>query len=69
MTAMQALIGFTAWTLLLVLLVFAYRGGRFMAGTPINSWPHGAKRADDASLVSASRTPMPTAWKTCRCSR
>jgi len=51
MTALQALIGFTAWTLLLVLLVFAYRGARFLAGTPINSWPRGAKPADDAPLV------------------
>lgn len=51
MTALQALLGFAAWTVLLVLLVFAYRGGRFLAGTPINSWPRGAKAADDASLV------------------
>ena len=51
MTALQALIGFTAWTLLLVLLVFAYRGARFLAGKPINSWPRGAKPADDAALV------------------
>jgi uncharacterized MAPEG superfamily protein len=51
MTALQALIGFAAWTLLLVLLVFAYRGARFLAGTPINSWPRGAKPADDAALV------------------
>jgi uncharacterized MAPEG superfamily protein len=51
MTAIQALVGFTAWTLLLVLLVFAYRGVRFLAGTPINSWPRGAKLVDDAPLV------------------
>ena len=51
MTALQALIGFTAWTLLLVLLVFAYRGARFLTGKPINSWPRGAKPADDAPLV------------------
>jgi uncharacterized MAPEG superfamily protein len=51
MNAMQALIGFTAWTLLLVLMVFAYRGGRFLAGTPINSWPRGSKPAGDAPLV------------------
>ena len=51
MTALQALIGFAAWTLLLVLLVFAYRGARFLAGMPINSWPRGAKTADDAALV------------------
>ena len=51
MTALQALIGFTAWTLLLVLLVFAYRGGRFLTGTPINSWPRGAKLVSDAPMV------------------
>ncbi len=51
MTALQALIGFAAWTLLLVLWVFAYRGARFLAGTPINSWPRGAKPTDDAALV------------------
>lgn len=51
MTALQALLGFTAWTLLLVLLIFAYRGGRFLAGTPINSWPRVGKRVDDAPLV------------------
>lgn len=51
MTAIHALVGFTAWTLLLVLLVFAYRGGRFLAGTPINSWPRGAKVVNDAPMV------------------
>lgn len=51
MNAIQALLGFTAWTLLLVLLVFAYRGARFLAGTPINHWPRGNKPADDAPLV------------------
>jgi uncharacterized MAPEG superfamily protein len=51
MTAIQALVGFTAWTLLLVLLVFAYRGGRFLAGTPINSWPRGTRLVSDAPLV------------------
>jgi uncharacterized MAPEG superfamily protein len=51
MTALQALVGFTAWTLLLVLLVFAYRSGRFLAGTPINSWPRGVKLVNDAPLV------------------
>ena len=51
MTALQALIGFTAWTLLLVLLVFAYRGARFLAGKPINSWPRGARLVSDAPMV------------------
>jgi uncharacterized MAPEG superfamily protein len=51
MTAIQALLGFAAWTLLLVLLVFAYRGVRFLAGTPINSWPRGARPVVDAAWV------------------
>lgn len=51
MNAMQALIGFTAWTLLLVAAVFAYRGARFLSGTPINHWPRAHKPDDDAPLV------------------
>lgn len=51
MNAMQALIGFAAWTLLLVLLVFAYRGVRSLGGTPINHWPRAHKPEDDAPLV------------------
>jgi len=51
MNAMQALLGFTAWTLLLVLAVFVYRGLRFVGGTPINHWPRGRKPDDDAPLV------------------
>jgi uncharacterized MAPEG superfamily protein len=51
MTAIQALIGFTVWTLLLVLLVFAYRGVRVLGGMPINHWPRSRKPDDDAPLV------------------
>jgi uncharacterized MAPEG superfamily protein len=51
MTALQALLGFAAWTLLLVAGVFLYRGARLLGGTPINHWPRGAKPADDAPLV------------------
>ena len=51
MTALQALIGFAAWTLILVTGVFLYRGLRFVTGTPINSWPRGAKPSTDAPLV------------------
>lgn len=51
MTALQALLGFTAWTVLLVLGVFLYRGLRFVTGTPINNWPRSAKPANDAPLV------------------
>jgi uncharacterized MAPEG superfamily protein len=51
MTALQALLGYTAWTLLLIAAVFLYRGLRFATGTPINHWPRGAKPADDAGIV------------------
>lgn len=51
MTAIQALVGFAAWTALLVLGVFLYRGMRFVTGTPINHWPRGAKPATDAAFV------------------
>ena len=51
MTALQALLGFSAWTLLLVTCVFLYRGLRFVGGTPINSWPRNAKPADELPLV------------------
>jgi uncharacterized MAPEG superfamily protein len=51
MTALQALLGFTAWTVLLITAVFLYRGVRFLTGTPINHWPRGAKPGDDAQLV------------------
>jgi len=51
MTAIQALLGFTAWTLLLIAGVFLYRGVRFLGGAPINHWPRGNKPADDAPLI------------------
>jgi uncharacterized MAPEG superfamily protein len=51
MTALQTLLGFAAWTLLLIALVFLYRGLRFLKGTPINHWPRGNKPADDAPFV------------------
>ena len=51
MTAIQALLGFAAWTLLLIAGVFLYRGMRFLTGTPINHWPRGNKPADDAPFV------------------
>lgn len=48
MSALQALLGFAAWTLLLIATVFLYRGVRFLGGTPINHWPRRDKAADDA---------------------
>jgi len=51
MSPLYALLGFAAWTLLLVIAVFLYRGMRFLGGTPINHWPRAAKPGDDAALV------------------
>jgi len=51
MSPLQALLGFTAWTLILVVGVFLYRGLKFVGGTPINHWPRSAKPADDMALV------------------
>ena len=51
MTALQTLLGFAAWTLLLIAGVFLYRGMRFLTGTPINHWPRGNKPADDPPFV------------------
>ncbi len=51
MTPIQALLGFAAWTILLIAGVFLYRGMRFLTGTPINHWPRGNKPADDAPFV------------------
>ena len=51
MTALHALLGFAAWTVLLVAGVFLYRGLRFVTGTPINNWPRSAKPGNDAALV------------------
>jgi uncharacterized MAPEG superfamily protein len=51
MSAIHALLGFTAWTLLLVAAVFLYRGSRLLAGTPINHWPRGEKASGDAAFM------------------
>lgn len=51
MPPVQTLLGFAAWTLALIAIVFLYRGVRFLTGTPINHWPRGAKPVDDAALI------------------
>ena len=51
MTALHALLAFTAWTLLLVTGVLLYRGVRFLGGTPINSWPRGQQQPGDAPMI------------------
>jgi uncharacterized MAPEG superfamily protein len=50
MDAIHALLLFAAWTLLLIILVFLYRGVRVLGGTAINSWPRG-KDAGDLPLI------------------
>jgi uncharacterized MAPEG superfamily protein len=51
MSAIHALLGFAGWTLLLVIVVFLYRGVRFVGGTPINSWPRAEKQEKDMPLI------------------
>lgn len=51
MGAFHALLGFTGWTMLLVTIVFAYRGVRLLGGTPINSWGRGAKTTEDPVFI------------------
>lgn len=51
MNAIVALLGFTAWTALLVAAVFLYRGTRVLAGTRINSWPRGQAHEGDIPLA------------------
>ena len=51
MSAIHALLGFAAWTLLLIIVVFLYRGIRFVGGTAINSWPRAEKNERDLPLI------------------
>ena len=41
MTGMQALLGYTAWTLVLVAIVLTWRVFEVLRGKPINSWGRG----------------------------
>ena len=52
MAAYHALLGFAGWTLLMVLLVFSYRGFKFLGGTAINSWPRGVKSDADIPFIN-----------------
>ena len=49
--SVQALLLFTGWTFLLVLIVFAYRGVALLSGTSITSWPRGSKNANDPGFI------------------
>ena len=50
MSALQALLGFAAWTLLLVAAVFLQRAFRVATGTAITHWQRSAKPTDDPPL-------------------
>ena len=51
MTAIQALLAFTGWTLALVMGIFLYRGLRILQGTSITHWPRSAMPDDDLPLA------------------
>ena len=51
MLSMQALIGYTAWTLLLVLVIFAWRGIEIVInGKKADSWTRG-RQVDEPALI------------------
>lgn len=66
MTGMTALIGYTAWTLALVLLVVLWRGVETLRGKPANSWGRGTeadrpglvRRAEHAHLNTLENLPV-----------
>ncbi|MDP9141412.1 MAG: MAPEG family protein [Pseudomonadota bacterium] len=66
MTGMTALIAYTAWTLVLVLLVVSWRGIDILRGKPANSWGRGAeadrpgliRRAEHAHLNTLENLPI-----------
>ena len=49
--SVQALLLFTGWAFLLVLLVFTYRGFALLTGTPITAWPRGSKNPNDPGFI------------------
>ena len=71
MTAIQALLAFTGWTLALVMGIFLYRGLRILQGTPITHCrsrsgvcgrylaPYFLKEKRAASNLSGPRSPGP----------
>lgn len=52
MTSLQALLGFTAWTLLLVLVIFSWRGIEIvLRGKKADIWTRGAKFDEPAVIT------------------
>jgi uncharacterized MAPEG superfamily protein len=66
MSAITALIGFTAWTLAMVFVVVGWRVVEVLRGKPANSWTRGAsiespsfvKRAEHAHLNCLENLPV-----------
>lgn len=66
MTGMMALIGFAAWTLLLVVFVVSWRGVEILRGKRADSWTRGGaieapslvKRAEHAHLNCLENLPI-----------
>lgn len=66
MTAMTALLGFTAWTLAIIGIVLTWRVVEILRGRPANSWTRGAaiespslvKRAEHAHLNCMENLPI-----------
>ncbi|MEW6167628.1 MAG: MAPEG family protein [Pseudomonadota bacterium] len=66
MTGMTALIGFAAWTLLLIGIILAWRVAEILRGRPANSWTRGSaaespglvKRAEHAHLNCLENLPI-----------
>lgn len=51
MTGITALLGFTAWTLALVLLVVSWRGIGILTGQRANSWTRGTENPTTPGLI------------------
>ncbi|NKF24065.1 MAPEG family protein [Solimonas marina] len=58
MDAMTALLGFTAWTLLLVVLVVLWRGVEILRGKPANSWGRSDSIAVPGFVTRASHAHL-----------
>jgi uncharacterized MAPEG superfamily protein len=52
MTPIDALLGFTAWTLLLVFTVASHRVLRFLGGAKLTGWCRGERNPDDPAIIN-----------------
>ena len=60
MSGITALIGFTAWTLALVVFVVSWRGIEILRGKPASSWTRGAAIASPGLVARADHAHMNT---------